>query len=75
MFTLRFDMRAPELGPARPVDLYRCALDMAEWGESHGAVSAMVSEHHASPDGYLPSPLVLASAIVGRTKTWSSSTF
>jgi alkanesulfonate monooxygenase SsuD/methylene tetrahydromethanopterin reductase-like flavin-dependent oxidoreductase (luciferase family) len=69
MFTLRFDMRAPEQGPAQPVDLYRCALDMAEWGESHGAVSAMVSEHHASPDGYLPSPLVLASAIVGRTKT------
>jgi len=69
MFTLRFDMRAPDTSPARPVDLYRCALDMAEWGESHDAISAMVSEHHASPDGYLPSPLVLASAIAGRTKT------
>ena len=69
MFTLRFDMRAPETSPAKPVDLYRCALEMAEWGEARGAVSAMVSEHHASPDGYLPSPLVLASAIAGRTKT------
>ncbi|MBJ20261.1 MAG: LLM class flavin-dependent oxidoreductase [Deltaproteobacteria bacterium] len=69
MFTLRFDMRAPDEGPASPVDLYRCALEMAEWGESHGAISALVSEHHSSPDGYLPSPLILASAIVGRTKT------
>ena len=69
MFTLRFDMRAPDSSPAKPVDLYRCALEMAEWGESRGAISALVSEHHASPDGYLPSPLVLASAIAGRTKT------
>ena len=28
-----------------------------------------VSEHHASPDGYLPSPLILATAIAARTST------
>jgi alkanesulfonate monooxygenase SsuD/methylene tetrahydromethanopterin reductase-like flavin-dependent oxidoreductase (luciferase family) len=40
---------------------------MAEWAEHHGCVTVMVSEHHSSPDGYLPSPLVLASAIAART--------
>ncbi len=67
MFTMRFDMRAPDGGaPAR--ELYAAALDMAEWGEKHGCVAVQFSEHHASPDGYLPAPLVLASAIAGRTR-------
>jgi alkanesulfonate monooxygenase SsuD/methylene tetrahydromethanopterin reductase-like flavin-dependent oxidoreductase (luciferase family) len=68
MFSLRFDMRAPAWGPAAPADLYRAALDMAEWGEQHGCALLVVSEHHASPDGYLPSPLVLAAALAGRTR-------
>ncbi len=67
MFTMRFDMRAPAEG-APAAELYRAALDMAEWGERHGCVAVHVSEHHASPDGYLPAPLVLASAIAGRTR-------
>ena len=68
MFTLRFDMRAPASG-APIQELYAAALDMAEWGESRGCVAAIVSEHHASPDGYLPAPLILASALAGRTRT------
>ena len=32
-----------------------------------GFTAAVVSEHHASDDGYLPSPLVFASAIAART--------
>jgi alkanesulfonate monooxygenase SsuD/methylene tetrahydromethanopterin reductase-like flavin-dependent oxidoreductase (luciferase family) len=67
VFMMRFDMRAPE-GGAPPADLYRAALDMAEWGEAHGCVAVAVSEHHGSPDGYLPSPLVLAAAIAARTR-------
>jgi alkanesulfonate monooxygenase SsuD/methylene tetrahydromethanopterin reductase-like flavin-dependent oxidoreductase (luciferase family) len=66
MFTLRFDMRAKD-GPGSAADLYAAAVEMAEWGERNGAVAAMVSEHHASSDGYLPSPLLLASAIAART--------
>ena len=62
MYSLRFDMRAPASG-ASTTDLYRAAIEMAEWGEDHGCLAAMVSEHHAAADGYLPSPLVLASAI------------
>jgi alkanesulfonate monooxygenase SsuD/methylene tetrahydromethanopterin reductase-like flavin-dependent oxidoreductase (luciferase family) len=68
MFMLRFDMRAPE-GGAPIADLYQAAIDMAEWGESNGCLTALISEHHTSPDGYLPSPLVLATAIAARTTT------
>jgi alkanesulfonate monooxygenase SsuD/methylene tetrahydromethanopterin reductase-like flavin-dependent oxidoreductase (luciferase family) len=60
-------MRAPE-GGAPPAELYRAALEMAEWGEAHGCLAVQVSEHHGSPDGYLPAPLVLAAAIAGRTR-------
>jgi len=60
-------MRAPE-GGAPPAELYRAALEMAEWGEAHGCLAVQVSEHHDSSDGYLPAPLVLAAAIAGRTK-------
>jgi len=48
-------------------DLYSAALDMSEWAEQHGALNVMFSEHHASPDGYLPSPMVLAAAAAART--------
>ena len=67
VFMLRFDMRAPAGGPPA-AELYRAALEMAEWGEAHGCLAVQVSEHHASPDGYLPAPLVLAAAIAGRTR-------
>lgn len=66
MFLMRFDMRAPAFG-ASAGDLYAAALDMAAWSEGKGCAAVVVSEHHASPDGYLPSPLLLASAIAART--------
>jgi alkanesulfonate monooxygenase SsuD/methylene tetrahydromethanopterin reductase-like flavin-dependent oxidoreductase (luciferase family) len=66
VYLLRFDMRAPETG-APTVDLYRAAVEMAEWADERGCITVMVSQHHTSPDGYLPSPLVLASAIAART--------
>jgi len=69
MFTMRFDLRSPGLDPERTAALYETAVEMAAWGESRGCVQVQVSEHHGSADGYLPSPLVLASAMVGRTKT------
>lgn len=67
MFTLRFDMRAPSIG-APPTELYAAACDMAEWAETRGCVAAVLCEHHCADDGYLPSPLLLGSAIAARTK-------
>jgi hypothetical protein len=68
MFMLRFDMRlAPDGAPAG--EMYRAALEMSEWADQHGGLSVAFSEHHASPDGYLPAPLLLAAAAAARTRT------
>jgi alkanesulfonate monooxygenase SsuD/methylene tetrahydromethanopterin reductase-like flavin-dependent oxidoreductase (luciferase family) len=67
MFTLRFDMRAPAFG-APTSALYAAARDMSAWAETHGCIAAVLCEHHGSDDGYLPSPIVLASAIAARTE-------
>jgi alkanesulfonate monooxygenase SsuD/methylene tetrahydromethanopterin reductase-like flavin-dependent oxidoreductase (luciferase family) len=68
MFSMRFDMRAPATG-APTHTLYAAALDMAAFAESRGCLSVVVCEHHGSEDGYLPTPLVLATAMAARTST------
>src|ERR1700747_1533288 len=70
MFTLRFDMRAPDWA-APATDLYAAAIDMCAWAETRGAIVAVLSEHHGAEDGHLPSPLLLASAIAARTERLS----
>lgn len=67
MYSIRFDMRAPGFG-ASTADLYAAALDMSAWAENHGCLAAVLCEHHGSDDGYLPSPLMLGSAIAARTE-------
>jgi alkanesulfonate monooxygenase SsuD/methylene tetrahydromethanopterin reductase-like flavin-dependent oxidoreductase (luciferase family) len=67
MFTLRFDMRAPDWA-APATDLYATAIDMCAWAETRGAILAVLSEHHGAEDGHLPTPLILASAIAAKTK-------
>ena len=66
MFLVRFDLRSPSFG-APITELYRAALDMAAWVEDRGALMAVVSEHHTMEDGYLPSPVLLATAMAART--------
>ena len=39
------------------------------WTESAGFGGAWIPEHHAAPDGYMPSPLVALAAIAARTRT------
>lgn len=68
MFALRFDMRSPDFG-APTHEVYATALDIVEWAEDKGCVSAVICEHHGSDDGYLPAPLILTSAMAARTKT------
>ncbi len=60
-------MRAPA-GSAATTDLYGAAVDMCEWAEDRGAVIAVLSEHHATDDGHLSAPHLLAAAIAARTK-------
>ncbi|MCB1679369.1 MAG: LLM class flavin-dependent oxidoreductase [Halioglobus sp.] len=63
---IRFDLRSPAFGAATR-DLYREAIDMAEYADRHGFDFVNLSEHHGSDDGYNPSPIVLGGAIAART--------
>jgi alkanesulfonate monooxygenase SsuD/methylene tetrahydromethanopterin reductase-like flavin-dependent oxidoreductase (luciferase family) len=64
---ISYDMRAPSFG-APALELYAAALDQAAWADALGFDVVGLGEHHASPDGYNPSPLVLAAAMGARTK-------
>lgn len=63
---LAYDMRAPDFGTPAP-ELYRAAIEQCAWADAQGFTSVTLSEHHASEDGYLPSPIVLGAAIAGAT--------
>lgn len=62
-----YDMRAPSFG-ASARELYAAALDQVQWADELGFDTVGLGEHHCSPDGYNPSPLILASALGGRTQ-------
>ena len=63
-----FDLRHPPQFGTSGRDLYAAALDIIEWGEEKGFRRVALGEHHQSPDGYIPAPLLFASAIGGRTR-------
>lgn len=67
VFGLRFDFRNPDFAGTTVADRYAAALDMAAWADRLGCVNIAVSEHHGSPDGYLPSPLPMVAAMAART--------
>ncbi|MEY2460864.1 MAG: hypothetical protein QOG30_2694 [Acidimicrobiaceae bacterium] len=68
LFSLRFDFRNPAAAATAMADRYAAALDMAEWADRLGCVNIVVSEHHGSPDGYLPSPIPVLAAMAARTQ-------
>jgi alkanesulfonate monooxygenase SsuD/methylene tetrahydromethanopterin reductase-like flavin-dependent oxidoreductase (luciferase family) len=68
--TLVYDLRSSASGAPHD-ELYAAALDQCAWAEGlHGIshLTVVLSEHHGSVDGYLPSPMVLGAAIAGRTQ-------
>lgn len=69
LFGLRFDFRNPPIAGTSMTERYQAALDMVEWADNLGAVAIVLSEHHGSDDGYLPSALTMASAMAARTRT------
>jgi alkanesulfonate monooxygenase SsuD/methylene tetrahydromethanopterin reductase-like flavin-dependent oxidoreductase (luciferase family) len=64
---IAYDMRAPNFGADHRA-LYAAALDQVAWADELGFDSVGLGEHHCSDDGYNPSPLILASAMAGRTR-------
>lgn len=65
--SLNYDMRAPSFGTG-PEALYPAAVEQCAWADRRAFASVVLSEHHASDDGYLPSPIVLGAAIAGATE-------
>ena len=66
-FITRFDLRNPASAGTSMAERYAAALDMAEWADRLGSVAIVLSEHHGSDDGYLPSPVTMAAAVAART--------
>ncbi|MFL6062455.1 MAG: LLM class flavin-dependent oxidoreductase [Marmoricola sp.] len=72
-FVTRYDFRAPGEALARQHEMFERCLEQATYLEEHGQDAIVLSEHHATTDGYLPSPLVVAAAVAARTRTVSIS--
>jgi alkanesulfonate monooxygenase SsuD/methylene tetrahydromethanopterin reductase-like flavin-dependent oxidoreductase (luciferase family) len=66
--TIRFDLRVPPFAKTTHAELYAACLDQCVWAEEHGFDFIVLSEHHGVDDGYLPAPITLGAAILGRTK-------
>ncbi len=64
---LQHDLRSPDFGTPLPA-LYGEALAMSAWADGRGCPRVVISEHHGSADGYLPSPFVFAGAVAARTE-------
>jgi alkanesulfonate monooxygenase SsuD/methylene tetrahydromethanopterin reductase-like flavin-dependent oxidoreductase (luciferase family) len=60
-------MRAPAGFPSEPARRYADLLTDARLAEELGFHSLWVAEHHFSPDGWCPAPLVAAAAVLAAT--------
>jgi len=67
-FGLLYDFRNPEQWWKPWPELYADTLDFIAWTEKIGFDGAWLPEHHFADDGYLPSPLIVLSAVAARTK-------
>jgi alkanesulfonate monooxygenase SsuD/methylene tetrahydromethanopterin reductase-like flavin-dependent oxidoreductase (luciferase family) len=65
-FYLKYDLRAPGFGPPAE-ELYQACIEQCAWAEQHGFTGVRFHEHHASEDGYLPSPIVMGGVVAGVT--------
>jgi alkanesulfonate monooxygenase SsuD/methylene tetrahydromethanopterin reductase-like flavin-dependent oxidoreductase (luciferase family) len=70
---LRFNFASPQGDPRTQSGLLSAALDLAQWGESHGITSVSVDEHHATGHGWSCNPIMAASMFLARTTTLIAS--
>ena len=67
-FVTRFDFRVPGADPAARREVFGRAVEQAAYVEKCGQDALMLSEHHSSDDGYLPSPIPVAAAFAAVTE-------
>jgi alkanesulfonate monooxygenase SsuD/methylene tetrahydromethanopterin reductase-like flavin-dependent oxidoreductase (luciferase family) len=65
---LRLNMTNIADPAARHEGRYQAALEMAEFADQGGFTAVTGEEHHLAATGWLPSPLILAAAVAGRTR-------
>lgn len=63
---VKYDLRAPGFGVPTE-QIYRECLEQCAWADEHGFHGVRFHEHHRSDDGYLPQPIIMGSAVAGRT--------
>lgn len=66
-FGLRFDLRNPSFSGVTMAERVTAAIEMAEWADNNGLEVLILSEHHGSEDGYLPSASAMAAAFAACT--------
>src|SRR5687768_18394418 len=67
---MKFGLYSSIANPPRGEDLDRCIDEViaeAQLAEASGFDSCFFGEHHQDPDGFLPWPLIVATAVVART--------
>lgn len=70
---LRFNFASPGGNPRTQSGLLSAALELAQWGESHGITSVSVDEHHATGHGWSCNPIMAAAMFLARTSTLIAS--
>jgi alkanesulfonate monooxygenase SsuD/methylene tetrahydromethanopterin reductase-like flavin-dependent oxidoreductase (luciferase family) len=70
---LRFNFGSPHGEPRTQSGLLSAALELAQWGESHGITSVSVDEHHATGHGWSCNPIMAAAMFLARTSTLIAS--
>lgn len=70
---LRFNFASPQGDPRVQGELLSAALELAQWGESHGITSISVDEHHATGHGWSCNPIMAAAMFLARTSTLIAS--
>jgi alkanesulfonate monooxygenase SsuD/methylene tetrahydromethanopterin reductase-like flavin-dependent oxidoreductase (luciferase family) len=67
LIALRLNMTNVADPAAQQAGRYRAALEMAEYADRCGFTAISAEEHHLAATSWLPSPLIMAAAIAGRT--------
>jgi alkanesulfonate monooxygenase SsuD/methylene tetrahydromethanopterin reductase-like flavin-dependent oxidoreductase (luciferase family) len=70
---LRFNFASPQGDPRKQSELLGAALELAQWGESHGFTSVSVDEHHVTGHGWSCNPIMAAAMFLARTTTLIAS--
>ncbi|WP_436773006.1 LLM class flavin-dependent oxidoreductase [Yinghuangia sp. YIM S09857] len=65
---LRFNQVTPGLDRADVASRYQATIEMAKFADNNGFDMVTLEEHHGADNGWSPSPMTTASAVLGATE-------